>query len=200
MKIYDTPHKLNDYLDTHFTCDCGKDHYASLKTVSIGKGALETIPQIVKDLGFSSLYLVSDSITYDIAGKRTMEILNELKDHISAVRGNCDSEVDQMVLKFPLMNTYEIIEADGIKLFATHGHHYSPDNPPPFVEFDVLLNGHTHISMLADCGDFYYANPGSVSIPKGGTTHSYMICEDRMLTIKNLITMDEIDKMYIKKK
>ena len=75
MKIYDTPHKLNDYLDTHFTCDCGKEHYASLKTVSIGKDALETIPQIVNDLGFKSLYLISDAITYDIAGKRTMEIL-----------------------------------------------------------------------------------------------------------------------------
>ena len=136
----------------------------------------------------------------DYAPKKVIELLNELKNEILAVRGNCDSEVDQMVLNFPLMNTYEIVEADGIKLFATHGHHYSPDNPPPFVEFDVLLNGHTHISMLADCGDYYYANPGSVSIPKGGTTHSYMICEDRMLTIKNLLTMDEIDKMYIKKK
>ncbi|MBR5228273.1 MAG: phosphodiesterase [Firmicutes bacterium] len=158
------------------------------------------VPDKILLLGDILYHGPRNNLPNDYDTKRTMEILNDLKDEISAVRGNCDSEVDQMVLNFPLMNTYEIVEADGIKLFATHGHHYSPDNPPPFVEFDVLLNGHTHISMLADCGDYYYANPGSVSIPKGGTTHSYMICEDRMLTIKNLLTMDEIDKMYIKKK
>ncbi len=141
-----------------------------------------------------------NALPNDYDTKRTMEILNNLKNKISAVRGNCDSEVDQMVLNFPLMNTYQIFETDDLKFFATHGHHFNPDNPPPFVEFDVLLNGHTHISMLADCGDFYYANPGSTSIPKGGTTHSYMIYENHWLTIKNLLTMDEVDKMYIKSK
>ncbi|MBQ8590726.1 MAG: sn-glycerol-1-phosphate dehydrogenase, partial [Firmicutes bacterium] len=106
MKIYDTPHKLNDYLDTHFTCDCGKEHYASLKTVSIGKGALETIPQIVKDLGFSSLYLVSDSITYDIAGKRTMEILEAagIKAKIVTLThtGFDEATVGELVINMPL--------------------------------------------------------------------------------------------------
>lgn len=81
-----------------------------------------------------------------------MEILNSLKYDIISVRGNCDSEVDQMVLEFPLMNTYELIEADDLVLFATHGHVYSPSSPPPFVEFDVMLNGHTHISALEDMG------------------------------------------------
>ena len=75
MKMYAEPHGLNDYLDTHFTCDCGKDHYASLKTVSVRKDALLDLPKIAKEQGFSSLYLVSDAITYDIAGKRCMEIL-----------------------------------------------------------------------------------------------------------------------------
>ncbi len=75
MQMYAEPHGLNDYLDTHFTCDCGKDHYASLKTVSVRKDALLDLPVIAKEQGFSSLYLVSDAITYDIAGKRCMEIL-----------------------------------------------------------------------------------------------------------------------------
>ena len=77
----------------------------------------------------------------DYDTKRTMEVLNSLKSHIISVRGNCDSEVDQMVLEFPLMNTYEMIETDGLVLFATHGHVYNPSSPPPFVAFDVMLNG-----------------------------------------------------------
>ena len=106
MKIYDTPHKLNDYLDTHFTCDCGKEHYASLKTVSIGKDALETIPQIVNDLGFKSLYLISDAITYDIAGKRTMEILEAAGIKAKVVTlthtGFDEATVGELVINMPL--------------------------------------------------------------------------------------------------
>ncbi|MCI8284492.1 MAG: phosphodiesterase [Firmicutes bacterium] len=136
----------------------------------------------------------------DYDTKRTMEILNSLRSKITAVRGNCDSEVDQMVLNFPIMNSYEQIEIDGIKFFATHGHHYNPDNLPPFVEFDVLLNGHTHISALKDFGDYYYANPGSASIPKGETVNSYMIYENKQLTIKNLFTKDKINTIKIEHK
>lgn len=134
-----------------------------------------------------------NALPLDYDTKRTMEILNSLKDRIMAVRGNCDSEVDQMVLQFPLMNTYELLDIDGIKIFATHGHVYSPDNPPPFVEFDILLNGHTHISALTRMDDYFYMNPGSVSIPKGGTAHSYIIYNDRTFTLKDIVTGDIID-------
>lgn len=75
MEMYAHPHPLSDYLDRHFTCDCGKEHYASLKFVSVRKDALEDLPRFAKELGFQSLYLISDKITYDIAGKRCMEIL-----------------------------------------------------------------------------------------------------------------------------
>lgn len=136
----------------------------------------------------------------DYDTKRTMEILNSLKSDIIAVRGNCDSEVDQMVLEFPLMNTYEMIETDGLVLFATHGHVYSPSSQPPFVEFDVMLNGHTHISALQDTGAFYYVNPGSVSIPKGGTQHSYAVYENRCFTLHRLQDGAETDRMEVEKK
>ena len=129
-----------------------------------------------------------------------MEILNSLKDRITAVRGNCDSEVDQMVLSFPLMNTYEVIEADGLLLFATHGHVYSPASPPPFVRFDVMLNGHTHISALKDMGEYYYMNPGSTSIPKGGTQHSYMTLENGLFTLKRLADGADLGSMKAEKK
>ena len=133
----------------------------------------------------------------EYAPKEVIAMLNPLKDQIYAVRGNCDAEVDQMVLDFPLMNTYEMIEADGLKMFATHGHVYSPGNPPPFVEFDVLLNGHTHISALDNMGDYYYINPGSVSIPKGGTTNSFIIYENREFSLRDLETCDEIDNIVL---
>lgn len=138
-----------------------------------------------------------NALPQDYDTKRTMEILNSLKDRITAVRGNCDSEVDQMVLQFPLMNTYELIEADGLRLFATHGHVYSPGNPPPFVEMDVLLNGHTHISALTKLEDYYYINPGSTSIPKGGTDHSYMVYESRSFTLKALEDGRTLDRLTI---
>ena len=136
----------------------------------------------------------------DYDTKRTMEILNALRDKILSVRGNCDSEVDQMVLSFPLMNTYEMIEADGLTLFATHGHVYSPASPPPFVRFDVMLNGHTHVSALEDRGDFYYVNPGSTSIPKGGTQNSYLTFEAGVFLLKRLSDGEELDSMKVEKK
>ena len=121
-------------------------------------------------------------------------MLNSIKDKITAIRGNCDSEVDQMVLDFPIMNTYEVVDTgDGITLFAAHGHNYSPDSPPPFVEFNALLNGHTHKPALMDCGDFLYVNPGSVSIPKGGSAHSYAVYENRVFKLNNLTDLSEYD-------
>lgn len=129
----------------------------------------------------------------DYDTRRTMEILNSLKDRITAVRGNCDSEVDQMVLDFPIMNRYELLEADGVKMFATHGHGYSPLNPPPFVEMHVLLNGHTHVPVLRRYESFLYVNPGSISIPKGGSDHSYCIFEDGRFSLRHLSDGAEYD-------
>lgn len=122
----------------------------------------------------------------DYDTRETIRILNSLKNEITAVRGNCDAEVDQMVLDFPIMNEYEQIEADGLRLFATHGHHYNSQNPPPFVEMDVLLNGHTHIPVIQHCDGFVFVNPGSVSIPKAGSDHSYAILENGKISLRSL--------------
>ena len=105
MKMYAEPHGLNDYLDTHFTCDCGKDHYASLKTVSVRKDALLDLPKIAKEQGFSSLYLVSDAITYDIAGKRCMEILADAGIKAEIIRLNHinfdEATLGELVINMP---------------------------------------------------------------------------------------------------
>lgn len=105
-------------------------------------------------------------------------LLNGAKDRLLCVRGNCDAEVDQMVLEFPMLAEYAFLAAEGLTICATHGHSYGPDNPPPLREGDFLLCGHTHLPVRRSCGHFTYLNPGSLSLPKEGTPHSYMTLED----------------------
>ena len=120
------------------------------------------------------------------APKAVIEILNSLSDSILCVRGNCEAEVDQMVLSFPVLADYAWLDVNGLRIFATHGHHHGRDNPPPLAKGDILFCGHTHVPAFERCGHFTYVNPGSVSIPKEGSPHSYMILEDRTLLWKNL--------------
>lgn len=122
----------------------------------------------------------------DYDPKKVIDILNSLKNDILCVKGNCDSEVDQMVLDFPIMAEYAFIFADGKTLCLTHGHKYNPQNPPKLKKGDYLVNGHTHISAYKDMGEFTYINPGSVSIPKMGTRHSYMIYEEGQFILREL--------------
>lgn len=117
----------------------------------------------------------------DYAPKKVIEMLNPLADKILCVRGNCDTEVDQMVLDFPVLADYALLYFGGKMIFASHGHHYNPENPPKAIKGGILLNGHTHIAEIRDCGDFLYINPGSVSIPKNGTSNDYIIAEDNPL-------------------
>ena len=93
---------------------------------------------------------------------------------------------DQMVLEFPVLADYAVIFVDGKTLYLTHGHKYNPNNLPPIKKGDYLVNGHTHILANEDMGDFTYLNPGSVSIPKGGNPHTYMIYENGEFKIKEL--------------
>lgn len=118
--------------------------------------------------------------------KSVIAMLNNIKDEIICVRGNCDAEVDQMVLDFPVMADYSILDLDGRLIFATHGHIYNENNLPPMGRCDVLLNGHTHIPKCVSHGDYTYMNPGSVSIPKEGSRHGYMIYEDKKFIWKDL--------------
>ena len=111
--------------------------------------------------------------------------LNAMKDKIIAVRGNCDCEVDQMVLQFPIMADYAALWLNGHMVWATHGHVYNMDNHPPFQKGDILLHGHTHIPAAQQFEDgFYYINPGSVSIPKAGSRNSYLVLEGSTFTLK----------------
>nr|WP_326127372.1 phosphodiesterase [uncultured Oscillibacter sp.] len=115
-------------------------------------------------------------------------LLNGVKDRLLCVRGNCDSEVDQMVLEFPMLAEYAFLAPDGLTIFATHGHNYGPDNPPPLQPGDFLLCGHTHLPVRRDRGGYTYLNPGSLSLPKEGTPHSYMTLEGGVFTWHDLFT------------
>ena len=122
--------------------------------------------------------------TYNPQG--VIKLLNEYKSHILAVRGNCDAEVDQMVLEFPIMADYCYLSLDGINIFATHGHHHNTTTPPPLRSGEILLHGHTHVFKCHEFGDNnYYLNPGSATYPKEGNPQSYMIYENKTFTVKD---------------
>ncbi len=118
--------------------------------------------------------------------KEVIAMLNPLSSELLCVRGNCDTEVDQMVLDFPMLAEYAILYLDGKVIFATHGHNFNPSNPPKIKKGDILLNGHTHIPAFEEKDGFTYVNPGSVSIPKDGSEHGYILLDGNTLQWKNL--------------
>ena len=113
----------------------------------------------------------------DYVPKQVIEMLSKHKDIITAVRGNCEAEVDQMVLPFPCMADFARLDVDGVTFHLTHGHHDSPDHLPELSAGSVFLSGHTHVKMDEIRQGIRCINPGSVSIPKDGS-HSCMVYEN----------------------
>ena len=122
----------------------------------------------------------------EYAPKLVIAQLSAIQPRPLCVRGNCEAEVDQMVLPFPVMADYAALFLDGHTLYLTHGHTHGEDNPPPLQKGDILLCGHTHVPVLRRHESFTYVNPGSVSIPKNGSAHSYCMLEDGVMTWKDL--------------
>lgn len=114
----------------------------------------------------------------DYNPKAVLAMLNARKQDILCVRGNCDGEVDQMVLEFPILADYAIIELGKRMIFATHGHVFNESKLPPLHKGDILLHGHTHVPKCIEHEDYIYMNPGSVSIPKEDSHHGYMTLEN----------------------
>ena len=125
------------------------------------------------------------------APKEVIAMLNPLKNQIYAIRGNCDTEVDQMVLEFPILADYGLLVLEGKAFYATHGHVYNQDHLPPLQDGDILVHGHTHIlkaeTIEAEGGrHIAVLNPGSVSIPKGGNPNTYAMLEDGVFSLRTL--------------
>lgn len=119
---------------------------------------------------------------------KVIEILNKHKNSIIAVRGNCDAEVDQMVLEFPIMDDYKVLSVDGLKLYLTHGH---INDKVPYQD-GILIHGHTHVYHLSDT----YINPGSISLPKQHEEHTYIIYENRCFKLFD-INENKIDEISL---
>ena len=153
---------------------------------------------IYRKSGAARLVLLGDILYHgprndlprEYAPREVISMLNPLKDQIYAVRGNCDTEVDQMVLQFPILADYALLSIERKTLYATHGHVFNQDSLPPMQDGDILIPGHTHLlkaeKMETDFGTVAILNPGSVSIPKGGNPNTYAILENGIFTIKTL--------------
>ena len=156
------------------------------------------VAQAYRESGADRLVLLGDLLYHGprndlpatYAPKKVIELLNSLKNDVLAVRGNCDTEVDQMVLEFPILADYAFIECDGIRMFVTHGHKFNTQTPPPLKAGDILLHGHTHVSGATPFGNGnLYVNPGSVSIPKENTPKGYILFDssaEQKFTFKTL--------------
>lgn len=119
------------------------------------------------------------------------EVLNQYADRIIAVRGNCDSEVDQMLLTFPITASFQQVILPQMRLFLTHGHIYKPDNLPQLLKGDAFVYGHTHIPVAEYQSGILHFNPGSTSIPRNNLAASYGLITETHCEVRNLNT-DEI--------
>ena len=152
-------------------------------------GCLPTLERVLHffDQGhYDMLCILGDILNYGprnripegIDPKGIVERLNAMKDRIIAIRGNCDAEVDQMVLNFPVLADYAVLPVGQRLVYVTHGHVFNLNHLPPLAPGDILLHGHTHVPAWTDFGQGnLYLNPGSVSLPKENTAHSYMTLE-----------------------
>lgn len=113
-------------------------------------------------------------------------LLNSVKHRLLCVRGNCDSEVDQMVLQFPMMADYALVHWNGLTLYATHGHIWNEERLPPMCPGTVLLNGHFHLPACRVHEDYLYLNPGSASIPKDDSVGGYLVLEERTFSWRHM--------------
>ena len=145
--------------------------------------------------GADRLFLLGDLLYHgprndlprEYAPKEVIPLLNGKKEKLLCVRGNCDAEVDQLVLEFPVLADYAVLPVGQRLIYATHGHIYHVKNLPPLAPGDVLLHGHTHVPAWTEFGQGnLYLNPGSVSIPKEDSPHSYMTLEGNTMQWKEL--------------
>jgi len=169
----------------------GSYYYANLLVEKFKKGNFDKLVL----LGDILYHGPRNDLPRDYAPKKVIPLLNDIKDSILAVQGNCDAEVDQMVLNFPI-NREGFIEVNGHTFYLTHGHHHNP-NEPLNVDSGVVLYGHTHVIKDTLVGNVHYINPGSTSIPKEIMIHSYGVIDNDDVIIYDLETDEEVLKVSL---
>lgn len=150
------------------------------------------IPEIFEKEKADKIILLGDlyyhgprnPLTKEYAPMKVAEALNSLKQYIEAVKGNCDAEVDEMISDFKF-NDHILMEINGKKFYFTHGHKYNIENIP-YDDFDVMIYGHIHQGFIQEKEGFVFANPGSISLPKCNSAHSYIVLVDNKIVLKDV--------------
>ena len=124
-----------------------------------------------------------NDLSQEYAPMKVAEILNSLKDKLLVVKGNCDAEVDEMISDFKFED-HLLLNINGKNIYFTHGHKYNIE-VIPYEEFEILIYGHVHQGFIQEKEGYVFANPGSISLPKCGTEHSYLILEENKIILKN---------------
>lgn len=156
--------------------------------------ALQKVLNIYKECDFNKIIICGDLLYHGARNplpegynpKGVYELLNKNKLNIISVRGNCESEVDQMVMEFPVLGDYSYYTIGDRTIFITHGHTYSPDNMPPLNSGDIFVSGHTHIPVNENVKGINIINPGSISLPKGGWEATYGVLTKDKYELKSL--------------
>ena len=152
----------------------------------------EKLKEIVEKENPEKIILLGDlyyhgprnELTQEYSPMKVSEILNEMKDKLLVVKGNCDAEVDEMISKFKFED-HILLELNGKKFYFTHGHKYNIENIP-YDDFDIMIYGHIHQGFIEKKGNFIFANPGSISLPKGMSTHSYILLDENKIILKDI--------------
>lgn len=175
------------------------DVHGSQDSLEQLRGHVERLqPDFIVLLGDALYHGPRNPLKADYSPPAAVEILNAWQERIVAVRGNCDSEVDQMLLNFPMMGDYSHLLVDGHHFFLTHGHLWSVSQPPPLTVGTVFAYGHTHVPQLERVPSRLVAfNPGSLSLPKGGHPPSFGLYEHGRLSIHNLLSGDSMAEMKL---
>ena len=118
------------------------------------------------------------------APKEVISLLTPIADRILAVRGNCDAEVDDLVLPFPILTEHAVIALEDRFIHLSHGHKFGENNPPRMKKGDILIGGHTHVAKKSIKEDYDYMNPGSVSLPKENTPQGYILFDGKTFEFK----------------
>ncbi len=158
------------------------------------KSSAEHILRLVQEHQAEKILLLGDVLYHgprnplpeDYAPKEVVGLLNSIAAKIIAVRGNCDSEVDQMVLEFSLHRDDLMIVNEGCTIIASHGHIYSPENLPQMNEGDAFIYGHVHLPVAKKQEGKYILNPGSITLPKENNPRSYAVLDEKSFTIYDL--------------
>jgi len=126
-----------------------------------------------------------NNLSQEYAPMEVAKVLNSLKEKLLVVKGNCDAEVDEMISEFEFQD-HILMEIDGKKFYFTHGHRYNID-VIPYEDFDIMIYGHIHQGFIQEKEGYIFANPGSISLPKCNTEHSYLILEDNRIILKDVV-------------